>query len=148
MIRRSAAFLRSDDAGARFFDRSTGNKELGKDKTPPGLLRELLKDPGSADSGWYSFARPERSKRTSSQGPARLRRFVSRTAEWLRLPPAFPLNRLSATAVETYETCPCNSSWNGNGESRVTSPRRCNTVPPCTGSANVFRFCPAGAADD
>ena len=32
--------------------------------------------------------------------------FASRTAEWLACPQRFPLNRLSATAVQTYEICP------------------------------------------
>lgn len=81
-----------------------GKQGTGKDKTPPGLTRELLKNPGLRT--WLT-ARAAREFQTDLFGhaappPA----FVSRTAEWLALPPAFPLNRLSATAVENYEVCP------------------------------------------
>ena len=81
-----------------------GKQGTGKDKTPPGLLRELLKDFGLR--GWL-VQRPAKAFQTDLFGNAAATPgFVSRTAEWLSLPPAFPLNRLSATAVETYETCP------------------------------------------
>jgi DNA helicase-2/ATP-dependent DNA helicase PcrA len=81
-----------------------GKQGAGKDKTPPGLLRELLKDFGLR--GWL-VQRPAKAFQTDLFGSAAAAPgFVSRTAEWLSLPPAFPLNRLSATAVETYETCP------------------------------------------
>jgi ATP-dependent DNA helicase UvrD/PcrA len=81
-----------------------GKQGTGKDKTPPGLLRELLKDFGLR--GWL-VQRPAKAFQTDLFGSAAATPgFVSRTAEWLSLPPAFPLNRLSATAVETYETCP------------------------------------------
>jgi superfamily I DNA/RNA helicase/RecB family exonuclease len=81
-----------------------GKQGTGKDKTPPGLTRELLKHP--ALRSWLA-QRSAREFQTDLFGhaappPA----FVSRTAEWLALPPAFPLNRLSATAVESYEVCP------------------------------------------
>ena len=81
-----------------------GKQGTGKDKTPPGLLRELLKDPGLRR---WLVQRPAQAFQTDLFGSAAPSlAFVSRTAEWLSLPPAFPLNRLSATAVETYETCP------------------------------------------
>ena len=81
-----------------------GKRGIGKDKTPPGLLRELLKDPGLRR---WLVQRPARAFQTDLFGSAAPSPgFVSRTAEWLSLPPAFTLNRLSATAVETYETCP------------------------------------------
>jgi superfamily I DNA/RNA helicase/RecB family exonuclease len=81
-----------------------GKQGTGKDKTPPGLTRELLNHPGLKP--WLA-QRAAREFQTDLFGhaappPA----FVSRTAEWLALPPAFPLTRLSATAVENYEVCP------------------------------------------
>lgn len=81
-----------------------GKQGPGKDKTPPGFARELLKHPLLKP---YVAERPAREFQTdlfagASPAPA----FVSRTAEWLALPPAFPLTRLSATAVESYEVCP------------------------------------------
>jgi DNA helicase II / ATP-dependent DNA helicase PcrA len=81
-----------------------GKQGIGKDKTPPGLVRDLLKDPAL----WRWLAqRAARAFQTDLFGSATATpEFVSRTAEWLSLPPAFPLNRLSATAVENYETCP------------------------------------------
>jgi len=81
-----------------------GKQGIGKDKTPPGLTRELLKDPTLRR--WLS-QRPPREFQTDLFGSAApAADFTSRTAEWLALPPAFPLNRLSATAVESYEICP------------------------------------------
>jgi superfamily I DNA/RNA helicase/RecB family exonuclease len=81
-----------------------GKQGPGKDKTPPGFARELLKD---GTLGPWRIQRAPREFQTDLFGgavapPA----FASRTAEWLALPPAFPLNRLSATAVESYEVCP------------------------------------------
>jgi ATP-dependent DNA helicase UvrD/PcrA len=81
-----------------------GKQGIGKDKTPPGLTRELLKNP--ALRPWLT-QRAAREFQTDLFGHAApTPGFVSRTAEWLALPPAFPLNRLSATAVESYELCP------------------------------------------
>ena len=81
-----------------------GKQGIGKDKTPPGLTRELLKHPGLR--AWL-VQRAAREFQTDLFGHAAPPpTFVSRTAEWLALPPAFPLNRLSATAVESYEVCP------------------------------------------
>ena len=81
-----------------------GKQGVGKDKTPPGFMREMLRD---ATLNLVRMQRAPREFQTDLFGhaappPA----FVSRTAEWLSLPPAFPLNRLSATAVENYEVCP------------------------------------------
>jgi DNA helicase-2/ATP-dependent DNA helicase PcrA len=81
-----------------------GKQGIGKDKTPPGFMRELLKD---VSLRWVLVQRSPREFQTDLFGSAAPRpAFVSRTAEWLSLPPAFPLNRLSATAVENYEVCP------------------------------------------
>ena len=75
-----------------------------KDKTPPGLLRELL---NHGHLGPWLVTRPAREFQTdlfANEAPAVAS--VSRTTEWLALPPASPLTRLSATAVESYELCP------------------------------------------
>ena len=78
---------------------------VGKDPSPPGFLRDLLKDSSSA--GTLAGARP--APRLSDRhvcrggGPAGM----TRTSEWLSLPPASDLSaRLSASAIQTYETCP------------------------------------------
>jgi DNA helicase-2/ATP-dependent DNA helicase PcrA len=81
-----------------------GKQGVGKDKTPPGFMREMLRD---TTLNHVRIQRAPREFQTDLFGhaappPA----FVSRTAEWLSLPPAFPLNRLSATAVENYQVCP------------------------------------------
>lgn len=81
-----------------------GKQGTGKDKTPPGLLRELLKHPGLRR---YLTERSAHAVQTDLFAGAVPRPASgSRTAEWLSLPPLFPLNRLSATAVESYEICP------------------------------------------
>jgi DNA helicase II / ATP-dependent DNA helicase PcrA len=82
-----------------------GKEGIGKkDKTPPGFMRELLKDTTLRN---VLSQRAPREFQTDLFGHAAPPpEFVSRTAEWLSLPPAFPLNRLSATAVENYEVCP------------------------------------------
>ena len=81
-----------------------GKQGTGKDKTPPGLLRELLKEPALRNSLTLRVARAFQTDLFA--GAVLTPSFSSRTAEWLSLPPVFPMNRLSATAVETYETCP------------------------------------------
>lgn len=81
-----------------------GKQGIGKDKTPPGLIRELLKHPGLRSC---LLQRPAREFQTDLFGHAApASPFVSRTAEWLSLAPASPLTRLSASAVESYEVCP------------------------------------------
>jgi DNA helicase II / ATP-dependent DNA helicase PcrA len=81
-----------------------GKQGPGKDKTPPGFARDLLKD---VTLGPWRIQRTAREFQTDLFGGAAAPpAFASRTAEWLALPPAFPLNRLSATAVESYEVCP------------------------------------------
>jgi DNA helicase-2/ATP-dependent DNA helicase PcrA len=81
-----------------------GKQGTGKDKTPAGLLREMLKDVSLRQWLVQRTARAFQTDLFGSAAPAP--EFASRTAQWLSLRPAFPLNRLSATAVETYETCP------------------------------------------
>jgi DNA helicase-2/ATP-dependent DNA helicase PcrA len=76
----------------------------GKDTTPAGFLRDLLKNPGLCR--WLR-KRHARAFQTDLFGEARAPVAASRTSEWLSLPPASNLHaKLSATAVETYETCP------------------------------------------
>ena len=112
-----------------------GKQGTGKDKTPPGLTRELLKNPALRPCGCN--ARPGNSRPNCSGMP--LRRLRSS-----RAPPSgwpcrqrFPLNRLSATAVESYESARSNSSSSANGESRATFPRQCTTALPCTACSKL-----------
>jgi DNA helicase-2/ATP-dependent DNA helicase PcrA len=76
----------------------------GKDATPPGFVRELLKDATlrpwltKRDAGALQvdlFAEEELSLPTQT-----------RVSAWLSMEPAFDLSVLSATAVDVYETCP------------------------------------------
>jgi len=75
----------------------------GKDPSPPGFLRDLFKD---ATLRRYLRQRPPRGFQTdlfaAASSPA-----LTGTAQWLDLPPASDLSaKLSASAVQTYETCP------------------------------------------
>jgi DNA helicase II / ATP-dependent DNA helicase PcrA len=95
------AMTRARDSLSIYAKQGTGKK----DKTPAGLVRELLQD--SALRPWLA-SRPARASQTtifaaaSSAYPV-----VSRTAEWLDLPATEGLSaRLSASAVDTYERCP------------------------------------------
>jgi DNA helicase-2/ATP-dependent DNA helicase PcrA len=85
-----------------------GKQGIGRDKTPAGLMRELI---GNASVQPYLRSRPAlpsqpelieiaaASDTAQSEG--------SRLPAWLALPAIDGLDaRLSATAVETYETCP------------------------------------------
>jgi DNA helicase-2/ATP-dependent DNA helicase PcrA len=72
------------------------------DPTPPGYVRELLKQPKLKQ---FLHARPARAFQPelfASAAPSAM----SRAAEWLSLPPIAPGTRLSASAIETYDTCP------------------------------------------
>ena len=94
------AMTRAKDTLTLYGKQGTGKK----DKTPPGILRELLHD---RRLGPWLTTRAAREFQTDLFAPSvPLPPFVSRTAEWLELPPAFPLTRLSATAVESYDLCP------------------------------------------
>ncbi|MGA8762350.1 MAG: ATP-dependent DNA helicase [Candidatus Sulfotelmatobacter sp.] len=85
-----------------------GKQGWGNDKSPPGLMRELMKDPGVQQ--WLRCrpalpSQPELIEIAAAADPAYAR--VSRTSEWLELPPVEGLStRLSASAVDTYERCP------------------------------------------
>ena len=77
----------------------------GKDPSPPGFLRELLKDP-SLLGRWLVPGQPrgfQTDMFAEAAGPAGM----TRASEWLSLPPSTDLSaKLSASAVQTYETCP------------------------------------------
>ena len=79
----------------------------GKEKTPAGLMRNLLQD--SSMSGWLS-SRSARGSQTSMDifaGTSPAYPSASRTAQWLDIPAVTDLHtRLSASAVDTYERCP------------------------------------------
>jgi DNA helicase-2/ATP-dependent DNA helicase PcrA len=76
-----------------------------KDPTPPGYLRELLDD--ASIRPWFRKRDALGLAGELFAEAAPLPGFVSRTAEWLTLPPGTDLSqRLSATGVEIYKTCP------------------------------------------
>ncbi len=79
-------------------------KGIGKDPSPPGFMRDLLKD--SSLRRWLVQAHA-RGFQTDMFAEAAAPATMTRTNEWLSLPPASNLHsRLSASAVQTYETCP------------------------------------------
>ena len=78
---------------------------VGKDPSPPGFLRDLLKD-SSVLGRWLVPGQP-RGFQTDMFAEAAGQAGMTRTSEWLSLPPASDLSaRLSASAIQTYETCP------------------------------------------
>jgi ATP-dependent DNA helicase UvrD/PcrA len=90
----------------------------GTDPTPAGYLRDLLKNP--ALQPWLRSRRAQ-AMQTEIFAEARAPMGNSRTNEWLAMPPARDLGeRLSASAVQTYETCPLQfklqREWNIPGE--------------------------------
>jgi DNA helicase-2/ATP-dependent DNA helicase PcrA len=79
-------------------------KGIGKDPSPPGFMRDLLKD---SSLGRWLVQAPARGFQTDMFAAAAAPATMTRTNEWLSLPPAANLHsRLSASAVQTYETCP------------------------------------------
>ncbi len=85
-----------------------GRQGLGRDKTPAGFMRELISN--AALQPWLRArpalaSQPELIEIAAVAGEAQAA--DSRLAAWLALPAIDGLGaRLSATAVETYETCP------------------------------------------
>jgi DNA helicase-2/ATP-dependent DNA helicase PcrA len=85
-----------------------GKQGIGRDKTPAGLMRELIGNPSLQP--WLRPraalpSQPELLEFAAGADPAYPER--SRLPAWLALPPIEGLDaRLSATAVETYENCP------------------------------------------
>ncbi|HST10101.1 MAG TPA: ATP-dependent DNA helicase [Terriglobales bacterium] len=81
-----------------------GKQGTGKEKTPPGFARELVKNVSLGP--WRVVRIPREFQTDLFAGSAPPPAFASRTTQWLEMPPAFPITRLSATAVESYEVCP------------------------------------------
>jgi DNA helicase-2/ATP-dependent DNA helicase PcrA len=76
----------------------------GADTSPPGFLRDLLKDRNMRP--WLR-QRQARAFQTDLFGEGRAPSSASPISQWLSLPPAGNLSaKLSASAVQTYETCP------------------------------------------
>ncbi|HTC94095.1 MAG TPA: ATP-dependent DNA helicase [Terriglobales bacterium] len=74
----------------------------GKDGTPDGFLRELLKDKSVAQVLQQRPARPDEAVEAEEDRPA------AAIASWLELPAQRDFSRmpLSATAIESYKVCP------------------------------------------
>ena len=85
-----------------------GKQGIGRDKTPPGLMRELIGNPGLQPWLRSRAALPSQPELIEIAAAADAAHAGgSRTAAWLALPAIEGLDaRLSATAVETYERCP------------------------------------------
>jgi DNA helicase-2/ATP-dependent DNA helicase PcrA len=85
-----------------------GKQGIGRDKTPAGLMRELICNAGLGASLRARPAlpsQPELIEIAAAADPAHPA--GSRLPAWLALPPIEGLGaRLSASAVESYETCP------------------------------------------
>jgi len=85
-----------------------GKQGIGRDKTPAGFLRELIGN--LALQPWLRArsalpSQPELIEIAAAADPARQQ--GSRLPGWLELPAIEGLDaRLSASAIETYETCP------------------------------------------
>jgi ATP-dependent DNA helicase UvrD/PcrA len=93
------AMTRARDSLTIYAKRGTGKT----DPTPPGYLRELLKD--RSLHRWLR-SRPARGFQTDMFAQSSLPA-ASGTNAWLSMPPQRNLSaRLSASAVETYNTCP------------------------------------------
>jgi DNA helicase II / ATP-dependent DNA helicase PcrA len=85
-----------------------GKQGIGRDKTPAGLMRELINN--AELNSWLRSrsalpSQPELIEIAAATGENDAQ--ASRLPAWLALPPIEGLEaRLSASAVETYETCP------------------------------------------
>jgi superfamily I DNA/RNA helicase/RecB family exonuclease len=94
------AMTRARDSLTIYAKKGTGKT----DPTPAGFLRDLLKD--SSLRRWLLQGVP-RGFQTDMFAEAAAPVTMTRTNEWLAMPPAADLHsRLSASAVQTYETCP------------------------------------------
>ena len=94
------AMTRARDSLTIYAKKGTGKK----DPSPPGFLRDLLKD--TSLRRWLVQA-PPRGFQTDMFAEAAAPATTTRTSQWLALPPSASLHsRLSASAVQTYETCP------------------------------------------
>jgi DNA helicase II / ATP-dependent DNA helicase PcrA len=91
------AMTRARDSLAIYAKRGIGN-----DKSPPGYMRDLLKDSSLRQ---YLRERPARGFQTDLFAQTALSLPI--LSQWVGLPPASDLSmRLSASAVQSYETCP------------------------------------------
>ena len=94
------AMTRARDSLKIYAKEGTGKK----DRTPPGFVREMLGDSTLGRDLRQRSARPMQIDLYAEEEPAAL--LVPNVSRWLDLPPAFDLNTLSASAVESYERCP------------------------------------------
>jgi ATP-dependent DNA helicase UvrD/PcrA len=85
-----------------------GKQGTGRDKTPPGFMRELINNQGLQTWLRARQALPSQPELIEiAAGADMAYPEGSRLPAWLDLPPIEGLDaRLSASAVETYETCP------------------------------------------
>jgi DNA helicase-2/ATP-dependent DNA helicase PcrA len=84
-----------------------GKQGIGRDKTPAGLMRELIGNAGLHPWLRSRAALPSQPELIELAAAAEETTNGSHLPAWLALPPIEGLDsRLSATAVETYELCP------------------------------------------
>jgi DNA helicase-2/ATP-dependent DNA helicase PcrA len=77
----------------------------GKDPTPAGFVRDLFKDNTIADARRMRRARPMQVDLFAEEGPAELP--MSSVSQWLSQDAGIRMTtNLSATAVQSYQTCP------------------------------------------
>jgi DNA helicase-2/ATP-dependent DNA helicase PcrA len=76
----------------------------GKDKSPPGYVRDLIKD--RSLTRWFRERKP-RQFQTDMFAESQTEHAHARMTPWLGLPASADLGaKLSASAVQTYQTCP------------------------------------------
>jgi DNA helicase-2/ATP-dependent DNA helicase PcrA len=85
-----------------------GKQGIGKDKTPAGFMRELIGNPGLQPWLRARAALPSQAELIEIAAATDTAHHEgSRLPAWLELPAIEGLDaRLSASAIETYETCP------------------------------------------
>jgi len=94
------AMTRARDSLTIYAKQGTGKT----DPTPPGYLRDLLKD---KNLGRFLRQRPASGFQTDLFAEAATGQGLTGVAAWIAMPPASNLHaRLSASAVQTYERCP------------------------------------------
>ena len=95
------AMTRARDSLTMYAQQGKGRK----DPTPPGYLRELLANFGIRQ--WFRRRDPLAVVGDLFGEEAVVQPSVSRSSDWFKRPPVSKLNeRLSATAIETYDMCP------------------------------------------
>ncbi len=84
-----------------------GKRGIGRDKTPAGMMREMISNSRLQPYLRARAALPSQPELIDLAAAADAHPAESRLAAWLALPAVGDLGaRLSASAVETYETCP------------------------------------------